>query len=295
MRIRFKQAFRISRVTLVLLPDSGRAIRGLSLPGFLLTFLAVAVAGIVAGSALLLDAHLKAQASLNALQDVMAVNSQLSLEIAGLKAESETLRQRVVEVEQLERQVRSLVGLNERGPRPSLAARSESPPLHRQRAQLGEIESNLHSVAQSLPEEKLRLSGLVAYLDALPSLWPARGPISSPFGNRRSPFGGGQQFHEGIDIAADYGVVVVASGSGKVATAGWDAGLGRVVEIDHGYGFGSMYCHNSELLVKEGETVKKGQPIARVGSSGLSTGPHLHFAIKFQGEYKDPLSFLMTH
>ena len=133
---------------------------------------------------------------------------------------------------------------------------------------------------------------LVAYLDSLPSLWPVIGRISSAFGVRRHPIIGRRIFHEGIDIAASFGYPVKASASGKIVFAGARSGYGRTVIIDHGNGLSTWYGHASKLLVKEGQTVKKGDIVAKVGSSGLSTGPHLHFEIRINDEPVDPLKFL---
>ena len=130
------------------------------------------------------------------------------------------------------------------------------------------------------------------YLAALPTRWPVRGIITSRFGYRRSPFGGGKEFHDGLDIAASIGTPVVAAGNGRVIFASWLAGYGRSVIIDHGYGYRTQYSHASSILVRRGETVKKGELIARVGSTGRSTGPHLHFMISVNGKLVDPLGVL---
>ena len=116
--------------------------------------------------------------------------------------------------------------------------------------------------------------------------WPVVGQITSRFGYRRSGF------HNGLDIAAPTGTTVFAADSGTVIFAGYRAYYGRLVEIDHGGGKTvTVYGHNSTLLVKVGDQVKKGQPIARVGSTGRSTGPHLHFEVKVDGAPRNPLSY----
>ncbi|EAX46854.1 peptidase M23B [Thermosinus carboxydivorans Nor1] len=123
-------------------------------------------------------------------------------------------------------------------------------------------------------------------------LWPASGPITSPFGWRTHPIFGTARFHSGIDIGADYGDPVAAADGGVVVYADWMGGYGKTVIIDHGGGISTLYAHNSELLVSEGQRVRKGQPIARVGSTGYSTGPHLHFEVRQNGSPVNPLGYL---
>jgi murein DD-endopeptidase MepM/ murein hydrolase activator NlpD len=125
-----------------------------------------------------------------------------------------------------------------------------------------------------------------------PGGWPVHGWISSPFGMRKSPFTGRQMFHEGIDIAAAAGTPVFASAKGTVISAGYAAGYGNLVVIDHGNGYQTAYGHNSKLFVKAGQKVKKGQKISSVGSTGRSTGPHLHYEVRFHGKPINPRKFL---
>lgn len=110
-------------------------------------------------------------------------------------------------------------------------------------------------------------------------LWPAPGytRITSPFGPRSSPGGIGSTYHKGIDIGAPSGATVVAAAAGKVIKAGWGGGYGNMVMIDHGNGFSTLYGHASRLVVSSGQTVSRGEKIMEVGSTGNSTGPHLHF------------------
>lgn len=123
-------------------------------------------------------------------------------------------------------------------------------------------------------------------------LWPASGPITSPFGWRTHPIFGTQRFHSGIDIGADYGDAIAAADSGTVIFSGWMGGYGKAVIIDHGGGISTLYAHNSELLVEEGYRVYKGQTISRCGSTGYSTGPHLHFEVRENGSPVSPMGYL---
>lgn len=130
--------------------------------------------------------------------------------------------------------------------------------------------------------------------EAMPQVWPVEnGVVTSGFGMRRNPFGRDRwKFHTGIDIGVEYGAPIVSTGGGVVVFSDWDEGHGRTVEIDHGSGIATRYCHASQLLVGPGDEVLAGDMIALVGSSGMSTGPHLHYEILIDGEKVDPRLYL---
>jgi len=117
---------------------------------------------------------------------------------------------------------------------------------------------------------------------------PVSGTVSSPYGWRKDPFTGKRTFHYGVDIASPSGSGIFAAGKGCVVFSGWKKGYGNVVEIDHGDGFSTLYAHNEKNLVREGEEVSHYQLIALVGDTGKSTGPHLHYEVKKNGEVVNP-------
>ncbi|MHC5742485.1 MAG: murein hydrolase activator EnvC family protein [Nostoc sp.] len=130
----------------------------------------------------------------------------------------------------------------------------------------------------------IRGTGVMAY--------PSDASTSSPFGWRVHPILGYRRFHAGLDFAASYGSKIRAADSGRVIFAGWYGGYGRAVIIDHGNGITTLYGHTSELYVSEGQAVERGQAIAAVGSTGFSTGPHLHFEVRRNGTPVDPANYL---
>ncbi|MEJ5256910.1 MAG: M23 family metallopeptidase [Fervidobacterium sp.] len=123
-------------------------------------------------------------------------------------------------------------------------------------------------------------------------IWPVYGSISSEFGWRIHPIYNKNMFHTGIDIKADTGTPVFASRSGKVKYAGWKSGYGNLIIIDHGNGIETYYAHLSKINVYVGLYVEKGDFIARVGSTGTSTGPHLHFEVRKNDQTNDPVAYL---
>ncbi|GAA0104787.1 hypothetical protein UT300013_14100 [Paraclostridium sordellii] len=125
-------------------------------------------------------------------------------------------------------------------------------------------------------------------------IWPVNGfnEISSPFGYRIHPITKEKKLHKGVDIPANYGVDILSTDYGVVTFSGVKNGYGNVIYIEHFDGKVSIYGHNSENIVKEGDIVEKGQPIAKIGSTGISTGNHVHFELSVNGELKNPLELV---
>lgn len=136
------------------------------------------------------------------------------------------------------------------------------------------------------------VSSVVNSTAETPNIWPVAGPISSYYGYRTSPGGIGSTFHEGVDIAGDYGTPISATAAGTVTQAGWVGGYGYLVEVKHADGIVTRYGHNSAVLVYEGQHVDQGSMIALMGSTGNSTGPHCHYEVRIHGEALDPMYFL---
>ncbi len=132
-----------------------------------------------------------------------------------------------------------------------------------------------------------------AYWASTPSLWPVKGWVTSDFGSRSSPWTGEPKFHEGLDIAAPIGSPIYAPADGYASFTGYKGGYGNALILDHGYGLSTLYGHTSSVLVKEGEKVKRGQLVALVGSTGSSTGPHLHYEVHVDGVPTDPLKYIL--
>jgi murein DD-endopeptidase MepM/ murein hydrolase activator NlpD len=164
----------------------------------------------------------------------------------------------------------------------------------------GGLRSGLGALGAQLKHSGHQLSVLEALLfnreldqNAMPSRVPVLNSyITSGFGGRADPFGGGSQFHKGVDFEADVGDPVLAVGDGVVTFSGERSGYGNVVEVDHGNGYVTRYAHNSRLLVQVGDLVRGGVEIAKAGSTGRSTGAHVHFEVWENGVVVNPMQFL---
>jgi murein DD-endopeptidase MepM/ murein hydrolase activator NlpD len=130
------------------------------------------------------------------------------------------------------------------------------------------------------------------FLDHTPSVYPVNGYISRGFGIEPDPFTGEMGLHPGLDIVADLGTPVIATAKGKVSFVGWQKGLGKLVTVDHGNGYKSSYGHLSVILVQSHQEVERGEIIGRVGNTGYSTGPHLHYEIYLKGRLVNPQPYL---
>jgi murein DD-endopeptidase MepM/ murein hydrolase activator NlpD len=146
---------------------------------------------------------------------------------------------------------------------------------------------NFESIYSSLSQRK-------EFLDHTPSIIPTTGYLSCGFGYRVDPFTGINQLHSGIDLAADIGTPVYATAEGVVCSLERDVGLGRVIKINHKYGYLTVYGHLSQIGVSNGQSIKRGDLIGTVGNTGLTTGPHLHYEVYFQDQPQNPLKYILN-
>lgn len=247
-------------------------------------------------------------------QQVTLQQEQLKL----LNEKANTLDAQIKHMELLDQEVRQMISGSEKGKtpqgggtnadvvQPSKAIEETSTNTTQLMAKYGGLQGRLQKELVSLTMLKVILMrGAASDIQSLhlvvgkgsadspiPSIWPAHGAITSPFGGRLDPVNGGSAVHEGIDIANDYGTPIVATAAGVVKYANYSGGYGLMVEIDHGNGFTTRYGHNSTLLVTEGMSVHQGDTIALMGSTGKSTGSHSHYEVRSYGEAIDPALFL---
>ncbi len=217
------------------------------------------------------------------------------------------LQAQMLRLDGLGERLAKLAGLNPQELPPMLQpgvvpGRGGPAPTLRRDLSLDEFSSMLENLSRQVDQGSDQLGVLEAllvtnsaYRKFLPSLSPIEdGWFSSNFGWRIDPFSGQKSFHEGIDFPAEVGTGIVAAASGKVIYADVHPAYGKMIEIDHGNGLVSRYAHCSSLRVKEGDFVVRGQQVARVGTTGRSTGPHLHFEVRLNGVPQNPARFLQA-
>ncbi|MGB5973765.1 MAG: peptidoglycan DD-metalloendopeptidase family protein [Nodosilinea sp.] len=229
------------------------------------------------------------------LKRVYAADRQV---LADLKTKAEAIQQQKAAVEEKRNQVALLKQqLLSQKQQYEAEASEEKELINRLRDQRGALEA----AESQLARDSENIAGLIRQKIAASTgvvrgtgrfVFPANANISSGFGNRVHPILGYSRFHSGVDFSASYGSTIRAADSGRVIFSGWYGGYGQAVIIDHGGGLSTLYAHASRVFVSEGQTVTQGQAIAAVGSTGLSTGPHLHFEVRQNGNPVNPSAYL---
>ena len=213
-------------------------------------------------------------------------NQRLRAETERQRQELEKLNNRVERVEDTSRKLAEKSGVVEQPNPPGTGGPAlplDEMGLATLTAKTGRLEEDLRAY-----EAILRLRGYT------PTVWPVEGTLEGGFGGRRNPFGGfGYEFHSGQDIEAPWGAPVVAGASGIVSFVGWQNGYGQLVVVDHGDGLTTRYGHLSHIDVELNQTVSRAQLLGKVGSTGRSTGPHLHYEVRINDEAVDPLPYLL--
>jgi len=216
----------------------------------------------------------------NALgQDAQSIIKQLQV----LETEINTLRERAGMP-----RIRLMPTRNEDGGRGGASVPVELEDIFTYASQKAEAYTN------DLMEVSPALSKTLQREAAIPFGYPIRGVtrISSFFGYRRNPFGWGFEFHNGIDFPASHGTAVRVTGAGEVIEAGWKGSFGLAVVVDHGYGYRTLYAHLSSISVRAGQSLNRGSLVGLVGSTGRSTGPHLHYSVFRSGNEVNPKEYL---
>ena len=247
-----------------------------------------------------------------AIETLRHTNSQLQNENSRLKQSAELSTQyfnrRVADLNQLQSQVDTLMEIFNQQNHSDIRVKSNRSSPEIQLAQIlpalknarsiGELEqgdSITQEMTQSIDSYRqvvLDVQKVIGFIDGKPDRMPLHGPITSPFGVREDPFNFKEKSHQGVDIDGNTGDSVSAAGAGVITFAGYSGSYGNMIVISHGFGYKSAYAHLSEICVTAGQKIAKGQPIGKVGSTGQSTGSHLHFEIHYQGVQIDPMKVI---
>lgn len=289
--------------TVIVIPHQGEQVWNVKVPlllfqaiGVLLVVLLVVMAGWA-------KSYISFREEAVSVAELREENRRLNREVDLLAQETVGLKEEVAELDALSAEVRNLIEESDvSGEGALFAADKEERALIGSRGGNDLIDrtaDNISFLQALLPVKEKEMSqlkeGVEEYqreLEATPSIWPAEGRVSSRFGPRTSPVSGRREFHKGLDIAAPRGQPVYAAAKGVVETATYRGGFGNVVIIEHGYGYRTLYAHLSRFKVEAGDEVEKGDVIGGIGSTGFSTGPHLHYEVHKNGVAEDPEKYL---
>lgn len=294
------------KVTLVVVPDTHGDLKQLRLPVYAVYVVALALALLTISGLWAVARYFDNKVSQTELERLRGENQQLAQQFQQLRTEIAEVDDRYQGLVQKEVRIRSLfdlppidpqerelgvggptpVGQASASPTEQVAYVTEQTVDHLLRLSSFELEQ-FAGIATTLESVKDRL-------DHSPSIWPTTGWTSRGFGVKSDPFTGYERMHAGVDIANYRGTPVVATASGKVVRVELDAKLGRLITIDHGYGLRTRYGHLRDTRVNVGQLVKRGDIIGTMGSSGYSTGPHLHYEVLRDGRCVDPMKYILN-
>ncbi len=285
------------RFTIFLVPDDNQQIRRFHLSRSLF-FVGLGSCVLLLGVfAFLLYRHWSVSLDYAELQRLRVVNGEQRQSLNLLALNIDDLRQDMVELSATEARLRQLAELESATPLAPVAMGGI--PESESERDLGDLQQRINQLQvaidlrrQSQEDVRNLLNDQVSINRATPQGWPVKGWLTSYFGMRKSPYTGRRSMHEGLDIAASTGTSVVATADGVIVRVGYSASYGKMVMVDHGYGFRTLYGHNSKNVVKVGQRVKRGDKVAEVGNTGRSTGSHVHYEILLNSVPIDPRAFL---
>jgi len=298
------------KLTILLMPQGARRVRQIEVPRLLciaLPLLFLSGALVLAG---VIRDYLAVKQDLPRLAHLQKENTRQKEQLAALGQEMDTIGKSLSELKKFDNRLRTMVNLETRDDQTQFLGIGGSDPAvmgggsgneKAQRRMLKAMHQSLGNIKREIDlqiSEKLELSKFLetqkSVLACTPSIWPTRGWVSSNFGYRVSPFTNEREFHSGLDISTRSRSPILCPADGIVAEAGSDYGYGRVLHISHGHGLKTMYAHLDKALVKVGQRVKRGDEIALVGSTGRTTGPHLHYEVHLNGLPVDPLRYILN-
>ena len=292
------------RLSILIIPPSTDRVRQYSVPQWIVRACMAAVATIIVGfiSSLGIATYGINKATEN--QDQAAENAELRAALTGMTADVKVLREQLARLEAAEQKVRAVFGFpevsaDERAlgvggstPQPNVYLSESTELTYAVESEIDRLlhrasfeRENFESVFSALLDQKQRL-------DHTPSTYPVNGVLMRGFGIKSDPFTGKMRPHHGLDLAAPTGTPVYSPAYGKVILREHQTQYGNTVVLDHGYGVETVYGHMSKFAVKMGQTVRRGEIIGYVGTSGYSTGPHLHYEVHANGRPQNPMDYV---
>lgn len=288
----------------VIFKDRGGGSRNIRLRGWLFVLAFLVVAGLVACNIWLWERHTLNAGAQERLEQAERIIVDQNNQLAGLVNRITELQSDLGRVQQFDAKLRLM--MNMEGNAEEVAADRSRDfsraylPLYRQELMIRRMNTFLKQLGEAVTLEEVRQQELLHslrdnrdMLASMPSIWPVQGFLTSRFGYRMSPVSGRRDFHKGLDISARTGTPVVAPAAGTVSSVGRDGAYGNTVNIRHGSGIITKYAHLQRYVVKDGQAVRRGTIIGYVGSTGRSTGPHLHYEVLLNGVNVNPLRYIL--
>lgn len=290
----------------MLIPNSMGVLKQLSIPVALIYALVIAALGLLLANFFLSAQFFNNKVDQTELQQLRTENARLEERYEQLRwnlAEVEDRYQDLVEKEIKIRNLFDLPQINAEERQlgiggPVSASLSELSETEMVAFETGAEVDRLLRLSRFELEKYSEIEGAIVKvkdrLDHTPSIWPSKGWISRGFGMKYDPFTGYKRMHRGLDIANYTGTPVITTADGKVKQVQTSSDMGKLILIDHGYGFRTRYGHLSEIKVRPGQRVKRGEVIGLMGSTGYSTGPHLHYEVIRNGKFLNPIRFILN-
>ena len=298
-------------LTVIILPGGAGRPRTLTIRRKRLKLAAIVALACLGGLVAMTISYSNLRRQVAELSYLQAETTSQRMQLASLAEELKGLKDQFQRLQKLDRKLRLLASLEPSsesskpllglgGPDPAstsadkvFIADSQRALVETMRQELARLKDASNRQEASFHELESAFHDLKSLLASTPSIWPVHGWVTSGFGQRISPFTGHRALHTGIDIATRKGAVIVAPADGVVTRVSTKYDFGKFVEIDHGYGITTRYGHNSQILVRPGQRVRRGEPIARVGNTGRSTGPHLHYEVRLNGVPVNPRRYIV--
>ena len=287
------------KFTLLIIPEGSHQVRRYSLQRKTLKGLLSIVALFCIGLAALSTDYILANLDEAEFARLQQENQQQRNELQKLVAGLDSLQREMTLLVQNDAKVRVMAQLTKANSDPETLAGVGGPPEIDGSDSFSEMQRRIDQMRRDIDlrrESQEEIQGFLndqrSMLSAVPEGWPTKGWLTSSFGIRKSPFTGKKKLHEGYDIAARTGTPVIVTADGVVTRSETSPGYGKLIVIDHGYGYRTYYGHNSKNLVRAGQRVKRGDKIAEVGNTGRSTGSHVHYEIRRNGVPVNPKKFL---
>ncbi len=288
---------------IVVFKEKGGGGRNIRLRAWFLWFLFFCFVALICANVWLVDSYLKNRTLSEQLEASEILLKDQNQQIDNIANKVSELQSDVLRVQQFDTKLKIMMNM-ENDVDTSLISDNFSGtyfPYYRRELMLRRINSFLKDLDDSINLEEVRQQELFQalrdnreLLEITPSIWPVEGFLSSRFGYRISPFTGKRSFHKGIDISARTGTSIVAPASGTVIYTGYDGAYGNTIKVQHSPNLVTRYAHLHKIGVKVGEIVKRGSVIGSVGSTGRSTGPHLHYEVILNGVPVDPMPYVLN-